>query len=114
MKNIHESRRKLLGSWKRVSAVRYEGSDGARNYLVERVNGEAARPWRVLVDGVELATESHRVPRRFIGCENACWAAEEYAERVGLAEARLERAGAPRQSAFSWAARAERREKAAK
>lgn len=106
MKNIHEGRRKLLGSWRRVSAVRYEGSDGERAYVVERTNGEAERPWRVLVDGAELMTET-RGARRFAGCENACWAAEEHAERVGIAAAVA--LATPRQGAFSWASRAERR-----
>ncbi len=107
---MNARRRALLNSWRRVSSVRYEGSDGVLAYAVERI-GDSERPWRVLVDGAELVSESHRAPRRFGGVEMACWGAEEHAERLDDASAVA--AATPRQGAFSWSARAERRAKGA-
>lgn len=108
---MNERRRMLLNSWRRLSAVRYEGTDGVHKYVVERVDSNSERAWGVWVDGTPLRSESHRVVKRFNGCEAGCWAAEDISERLdNLANKRT----SPRQGEFSWAARAERRAKADK
>jgi hypothetical protein len=103
---VNERRRTLLNSWRRVSAVRYEGTDGVHKYVVQRVDSDSERAWGVSVDGTPLRSESHRVVKRFIGCEAACWAAEEDAERR---DKLTNKPTSTRQGEFSWAARAERR-----
>lgn len=102
---MNAARRRLLNSWRRVSAIRYEGTDGVRAYVVERRTtiadieraavGLTERPWRVLVDGRGL-------PGRFVGSENACAAAEKHSEQQSGPDVAPD---APRQGSFAWSAK---------